>query len=130
MKNKEERLEKISKEDFYLIYLDGTFMPNNRNYTKVTMFEDVFYVENENEEKKYDDKSVILEVKQMIENRKNDIEKILANNASSIKNSYTCKLLLKINKKEYNLNRNICNNAGKKIFNEIVTELYKILFKK
>ena len=94
------------------------------------MFEDIFYVENENEEKKYDDKSVILEVKQMIENRKNDIEKILANNASSIKNSYTCKLLLKINKKEYNLNRNICNDAGKKIFNEIVTELYKILFKK
>ena len=47
MNQLEERIKNIEKEQFYFYFIDGTFMPNNKNYTKIIMFEDVFNIENE-----------------------------------------------------------------------------------
>lgn len=44
----------------------------------------MFYIEDENEENRYNYEHIILQVKQMIENRKADIEKILANNIAEL----------------------------------------------
>jgi len=42
MEIKMKRLKNIDKEDFCLVFFDGTRMPNNPEYIEITMFNDVF----------------------------------------------------------------------------------------
>lgn len=128
MKNKKERLENLKKEDFYFIFFEGTHMPNNTKYIKITMFNDTFYIENEKEEKENDkDMYFIIKVRKMIEDNLENIEKMLADKGIPIKSSFNNKFVLKINNKEYTINRNVCNEEGQKLFDDFKFKLYEIL---
>ena len=65
MKSKKERLENLDLEDFYLNFFDGTLMPNNLKYINIVMFNDTFFVENEEKENS-GDMYFIIKVNKMI----------------------------------------------------------------
>ncbi len=128
MSNKKERLENLNEEDFYFIFFDGTRMPNNSKYVKITMFKDTFYVENEKVEKEnYKDMYFIIKVRKMIEDNLDKIEKMLIAKSMPIKSSSNHEFVLKINNKTYRIDRNVCNEEGKKLFDDFKEKLYEIL---
>ncbi len=128
MKNKKERLQNLNEEDFYFIFFDGTRMPNNPKYMSITMFNDTFFIEDEKEEKEnYKDMYFIIKVKKMIEDNLENIEKMLVANGTPIKSSFNHELALKINNKIYRINRNVCNEEGQKLFDDLKLKLYEIL---
>lgn len=128
MNQLEERIKNIEKEQFYFYFIDGTFMPNNKNYTKIIMFEDVFNIENEIENKEYVDIYYILKTKKFLQENK---EKIIRMSRSmtecAIKSSYQHEFSLKLDNELYKCNCNLCNEEGKKLYNEFVQGLYDIL---
>lgn len=106
MSNKKERLENLNEEDFYFIFFDGTRMPNNSKYVKITMFKDTLYVENEKVEKEnYKDMYFIIKVRKMIEDNLDKIEKMLIAKSMPIKSSSNHEFVLKINNKTYRIDR-------------------------
>ena len=128
MSNKKERLENLNEEDFYFIFFDGMRMPNNSKYVKITMFKDTFYVENEKVEKEnYKDMYFIIKVRKMIEDNLDKIEKMLIAKSMPIKSSSNHEFVLKINNKTYRIDRNVCNEEGKKLFDDFKEKLYEIL---
>ncbi len=128
MSNKKDRLENLNEEDFYFIFFDGMRMPNNSKYVKITMFKDTFYVENEKVEKEnYKDMYFIIKVRKMIEDNLDKIEKMLIAKSMPIKSSSNHEFVLKINNKTYRIDRNVCNEEGKKLFDDFKEKLYKIL---
>ena len=128
MKSKIERLENLNEEDFYLILFDGTRMPNNPKYVKITMFGDTFFIENEKREKEnYKDMYFIIKVKKMIENNLDKIEKMSVAKGMPIKSSVNNEFSLKINNKIYKINRNLCNEEGRNLYDEFKSKLYEIL---
>ena len=128
MSNKKDRLENLNEEDFYFIFFDGMRMPNNSKYVKITMFKDTFYVENEKVEKEnYKDMYFIIKVRKMIEDNLDKIEKMLIAKSMPIKSSSNHEFVLKINNKTYIIDRNVCNEEGKKLFDDFKEKLYKIL---
>lgn len=128
MKNKIERLENLNEEDFYLILFDGTRMPNNPKYVKITMFGDTFFIGNEKEEKEnYKDMYFIIKVKKMIKDNLDKIEKMSVAKGMPIKSSVNNEFSLKINNKVYKINRNICNEEGRNLYDEFKSKLYEIL---
>ena len=103
-------------------------MPNNSKYVKITMFKDTFYVENEKVEKEnYKDMYFIIKVRKMIEDNLDKIEKMLIAKSMPIKSSSNHEFVLKINNKTYRIDRNVCNEEGKKLFDDFKEKLYKIL---
>ena len=128
MSTKKDRLENLNEEDFYFIFFDGMRMPNNSKYVKITMFKDTFYVENEKVEKEnYKDMYFIIKVRKMIEDNLDKIEKMLIAKSMPIKSSSNHEFVLKINNKTYRIDRNVCNEEGKKLFDDFKEKLYKIL---
>ena len=128
MKNKKERLENLNEEDFYLILFDGTRMPNNPRYVKITMFGDTFFIGNEKEEKEnYKDMYFIIKVKKMIKDNLDKIEKMSVAKGMPIKSSVNNEFSLKINNKVYKINRNLCNEEGRNLYDEFKSKLYEIL---
>lgn len=128
MSNKKERLENLNEEDFYFIFFDGMRMPNNSKYVKITMFKDTFYVENEKVEKEnYKDMYFIIKVRKMIEDNLDKIEKMLIAKSMPIKSSSNHEFVLKINNKTYRIDRNVCNEEEKKLFDDFKEKLYEIL---
>ncbi len=128
MSNKKERLENLNEEDFYFIFFDGMRMPNNSKYVKITIFKDTFYVENEKVEKEnYKDMYFIIKVRKMIEDNLDKIEKMLIAKSMPIKSSSNHEFVLKINNKTYRIDRNVCNEEGKKLFDDFKEKLYEIL---
>lgn len=133
MSNKKERLENLNEEDFYFIFFDGMRMPNNSKYVKITMFKDTFYVENEKvenekvEKENYKDMYFIIKVRKMIEDNLDKIEKMLIAKSMPIKSSSNHEFVLKINNKTYRIDRNVCNEEGKKLFDDFKEKLYEIL---
>lgn len=129
MRNKKERLENLNEEDFYLIFFDGTRMPNKPKYVNITMFKDTFYIENEIKEKEnYQDMYFIIKVRKMIEENLDEIEKMSSTvKGMPIKSSFNQEFSLKINNKTYRINRNACNEEGQKIFDDFKSKLYGIL---
>ena len=128
MSNKKDRLENLNEEDFYFIFFDGMRMPNNSKYVKITMFKDTFYVENEKIKKEnYKDMYFIIKVRKMIEDNLDKIEKMLIAKSMPIKSSSNHEFVLKINNKTYRIDRNVCNEEGKKLFDDFKEKLYKIL---
>ena len=47
MQGKDERLNSLEGEEFYFIFFHGSLMPNYKKYERITMFNDVYYIENE-----------------------------------------------------------------------------------
>lgn len=128
MNNKKERLMNISNEEFCLNFFDGTNMPNNPNYINITMFKDTFYIEDEKGEKEnYGDMYFIVKVIKMIEDNIENIEKMLLSNSPATKSSYNHNFYLKINNRTYRVDRNICDEEGKKLFDDFKSKLYDIL---
>ena len=66
MLKKEERLKNLDNEKFYFSLIDGTLMPNAPRYTKITMFDDVFYIEDEMTSKQYIDVYFIVQIQQFL----------------------------------------------------------------
>lgn len=103
-------------------------MPNNSKYVKITIFKDTFYVENEKVEKEnYKDMYFIIKVRKMIEDNLDKIEKMLIAKSMPIKSSSNHEFVLKINNKTYRIDRNVCNEEGKKLFDDFKEKLYEIL---
>lgn len=128
MKSKKERLEKLEEEEFYLNFFNGTRMPNNPHYINITMFNDTFYVGNEEEEKEnYKDMYFIIRVKKMIEENLDNINKMIEAKGEPVKSSFRHEICLKINNKTYKIDRNICNQEGQALFDEFKLKLYEIL---
>ncbi len=128
MKSKIERLENLNEEDFYLILFDGTRMPNNPRYVKITMFGDTFFIGNEKGEKEnYKDMYFIIKVKKMIKDNLDKIEKMSVAKGMPIKSSVNNEFSLKINNKVYKINRNLCNEEGRNLYDEFKSKLYEIL---
>jgi len=129
MEIKMKRLKNIDKEDFCLVFFDGTRMPNNPEYIEITMFNDVFYIDNGKEEKEYkNDIYWIMMVKKLVQDSIENIERMLVSKAEYVrKSSYNHKIDIKINNKIYNINRNECNEEGQKIFDDFKLKLYEIL---
>ncbi len=128
MKTKNERLENLNEEDFYFMFFDGTRMPNNPKFVKITMFNDTFFVENEEKEKEnYKDMYFILKVKKLIEENLDNINKMMEDKGQPIKSSTNHEMCLKINNKTYQVDRNLCNEEGQKLFDEFKLKLYELL---
>ena len=129
MKNKEERIKEFENEEFYFGFFNGTYMPNNKKYIRINMFNDIFYIENELQVKEYPDIYFILKTKEIIRNNIQKIkimsETMNANNNS--RNSHYCEFILKIDNQLYKINKNICNDEGKKLFDEFSMYIYKVL---
>lgn len=128
MNNKEERLKNIENEDFYFVFMNGTYMPNNKKYRKIIMFDDVFYIETELESKEYPDIYFILKTKKLFQENIEKIKKMSElMSENNIRSSYNSNFTLKIDNQIYKINRNLCNDEGKKIFDEFSFNLYEIL---
>lgn len=128
MKDKKERLEKLENEEFYLNFFEGTYMPNNPKYIKILMFNDIIYIENEAEEKEKNiDKNFFAQVKEMIENNIENIEKMSEAKGNPIKSSFQQKFDLMINHKMYHVNKNVCNEEERKLFDDFKLKLLEIL---
>lgn len=128
MKSINERLENLAEEDFYFIFFAGTYMPNNPQYLKITMFNDMIYINNEKEEKEnQNDIYWIIQVKKLIADNLKNIEKMLASKGTPIKSSFNKEFTLKINNKIYTINRNTCNEEGQKLFDDFKDKLYETL---
>ena len=129
MKDKKQRLKKIKKEEFCLNFFEGTLMPNNPKYIEITMFNDIFYIDNGEEERENaNDIYWILLVKKLVQDNIENIEKMLVSKAEYVrKSSYNSKIDLKVNNKIYNINRNECNEEGQKLFDDFRLKLYEIL---
>lgn len=127
MKSEKERLKKLDEEQFYLIFFDGTFRPSNPKYIKITMFNDTFYIENEEKEtKNYNDMYLIENVKRMIEYNLNNIEKMITSKGKPTKSSSRHEFIIKIDNKIYRVDRNTCNEEGFKLFEDFKCKLYEI----
>ena len=113
MINIDERLKNIETEKFCFSFIKGTYMPNNKKYIKINMFDDEFFIENE------------LQVKEYIKSIQKMTEMMSIDNNS--RGSNQCKFVLKFDNKVYKINRNVCNDEGKKLFDEFYIAIYKVL---
>ena len=128
MKSKKERKENLTQEKFYFVFFEGTYMPNNPKYIEIIVFDDVFYISNEKEEKENrGDMYWIMKVKKLIEDNLENIEKMEVSNGNPIKSSFNGKFILKIDNKIYEINRNICGEEGQKLFDDFKCKLYETL---
>ena len=129
MKNIEERLKNIETEKFCFSFINGTYMPNKRKYIKINMFDDVFYIENEQQVKEYTDVYFILKTKEVIKKYIKNIQKMTETMSidNNSRGSNHCKFVLKFDNKIYKINRNVCNGEGRKLFDEFCIAVYKIL---
>ena len=126
MIKKEERLKDLNNEKFYFILFDGTMMPNAPRYTKITMFDDIFYIEDETTSKQYIDVYFIVQIQQFLTRNLTKLNKITTTN-NSIKNSFQHRFSIKINGETYSIDRNSCDEEGKKIYDYFKQEIFKIL---
>lgn len=122
-------MKTIEDEKFYFSFINGTYMPNKRKYIKINMFDDVFYIENELQAKEYTDIYFILKTKEIIKKNIQNIQKMneTMNAKNNIRSSYQQKFVLKYDNKIYEVNRNVCNDEGKKLFDEFCIAVYKVL---
>ena len=129
MTNIEERLENIENERFCFSFLMGTYMPNNKKYIKINMFDNVYYIENESQVKEYPDIYFILKTKEVIKKYIQNIQKMaeMMNIDNNSRSSNHCEFVLKFDNKIYKINRNVCNDEGKKLFDEFYMAVYKVL---
>lgn len=130
MNSKEKRLNDLENEDFYFILFKGTLMPNNTKYIRITMFKDIFYVENETGGKEYIDIYFILKIKELINNNLGIIESMDKKKSGKIeypKSSYANIFNAKMDGKTYSVDRNLCNEDEMKKYDEIIQEIFKIL---
>ena len=123
---KEERLKNLDNEKFYFIMFDGTLMPNKPKYVKITMFNNVFYIEDENGLKEYIDIYFILQVQQFLTRNIAMLDKI-TNTNQYIKSSYNHEISIKINGKKYNIDRNASDDEGRKIYDYFKQQIFQIL---
>ena len=129
MPNIEERLKNLEAEKFCFSFVKGTYMPNNKKYIKINMFDNVFYIENEQQVKEYPDIYFILKTKEVIKKHIQHIQKMTEtmNVENNTRGSDHCEFLLKFDDKVYKINRNVCNDEGRKLFDEFYIEIYKLL---
>lgn len=125
--DKNEKIQNLRPEDFYLKFVDGTLMPNSSNYIEVTMFDDVLFIKNSESEIEQGDISKISRIKNMIKNNLGKIEEIMANNGPAAKNSYRCEFLIQFDGNRYSFSKYACNDRGIQIFNEFYKEFSEIL---
>ena len=127
IRKKDEKIKNIDNEDFYLLFFDGTLMPNSPKFLKITIFNDIFYMETENKYNSYENDFIIKEVKEMIYSymeKLNDISKL---QGPSSRGGFKRYFMIKIKEKKYFLCRNECNDNGKILFDEFKKDLYEIL---
>ena len=129
MVNIEERLKNIESEKFCFSFIIGTYMPNNKKYTKINMFDDIFYIENEQQVKEYRDIYFILKTKEVIKNNIQNIQnmaEMMSIDSNTIGSNH-CEFVLKFNNEIYKINRNLCTDEGKKLFNEFYLAIFQVL---
>lgn len=125
MEDKTNRLENLKNEDFYFILFEGTNMPNNPKFLNITIFNDVFYVENEVMEKEYLDESKISKVKQFLKSSISKIENIDQKREYYPKTSAHFEFKFKIDGKEYFIDRLKCEETDAYI--EITRKILNII---
>ena len=128
MQKKEDRLKNLDNEEFYLILFDGTLMPKSPRYTKLTMFNDIFYIDDENVSNQYIEIECIIKIQQFLTKNLDMLDKII-NTKEYVKSSFHHKILFKINDKEYCIDKNSCDEEGKKIYEYFNQEIFKIIRK-
>lgn len=128
MENEKERLENLDDERFYFILFNGTMMPNNRKFNKLSVFEDTFIEETENSRREnlHDYYFIQLTINTVIKHL-SDIEKLENLKGEAVKNSHRNEFKLKINDKKFSVNRNVLNEEGKQLYDEFINDLYKAL---
>lgn len=130
MQSKEERLNNLDGEEFYFILFGGSMMPNHTKYDRITMFKDVFYVENEIESKEYIDIFFILKVKELINNNLEKIESMDKRNSEKAeypKSSSAYVINIKIDNKVYSIDKHLLNEEEQKEYDNFTKEVYNIL---
>lgn len=128
MENEKERLENLDAEKFYFILFNGTLMPNNRKFNKLTVFEDTFIEETEDSRREnlHDYYFIQLTINTIIKHLTN-IEKLENLKGDAVKSSHTNEFKLKINEKTFRVNRNVLNEEGRQLYDEFINDLYKAL---
>jgi len=130
LQGKEERLNNLEEEDFYFIFFHGSLMPNYKKYERITMFNDVYYIENEIESEEYLDTSFVIKIKKLINNNIEKIEnmdKIKSEKIKYPRSSSANKFHTKLNNKVYSVDRYLLNEEEKKEYDSFIKEIYGIL---
>ena len=127
MEDKETRLKNLENEDFYFILFEGTRMPNNPRFLNITIFNDVFYVENEVMEKEYLDLNIIFKIKKFLKSNIIKIENIDQSRKDYPKSSSHFQFKIKINGKEYFIDRLLCRNEKNSEYIQITKEILRII---
>lgn len=128
LSKKEERLQNLDNEKFCFIMYSGSSMPNVPHFKRITMFNDIFFEETEKESKEYNDMYFILKVKKYLKDNIYFIEKMLENvNEQYSKSSFHQQFQLKIDNKTYKIDRNLLNEEGVKIYDQLQNKINEIL---
>lgn len=130
LSKKQERLNNLENEEFYFTSFSGSMMPNYTKYDRITMFNDIFYIENELESKEYIDIFSILKIKELIKNNLEKLERMDKRKSGKLeypKSSYAYVTHVKIDNKVYSIDKYLLDEEEQKEYDDFTKEVYNIL---
>lgn len=130
MKNRDERMRELENEEFYLISFKGTQMPDNPQYERIVIFNDVYYLDDENGSKSYNDTYFIKKIQELVLKNLDVLEDLDKSDCDKLeypKSSSANEIHIRLDGKTYNIDRNLLNDKEAKFYDDFVARIEEIL---
>ena len=131
MKNRDERMKELETEEFYLILFKGTQTPENPQYERIVVFNDVYFLDDENGSKSYNDTYFIKKIEELVVKNLSVLEDLSESDCEEVeypKSSSANEIHIRLDGITYNIDRNLLNDEKEvKFYDEFMERVEEIL---